>query len=35
MYEITGPEQKRTNNFQDALHNDHFTKTLIEFITRT
>ena len=31
MYEITGPEQKRPNNFQDALHNDYFKKTLVKF----
>ena len=35
MYEITGPEQKRPNNFQDALHNDHFKQTLVRFITST
>ena len=33
MYEITGPEQKRHNNIQDALHNDHFKKTLVKFRT--
>ena len=35
MYGITGPEQKRPNNFQDALHNDHFKKALLRFMTST
>ena len=33
MYEITGLEQKRPNNIQDALHNDHFKKALVKFRT--
>ena len=32
LYEVTGPEQTRPNNFQDAFHNDHFKKTLVKFI---
>ena len=35
MYEITGPEQKRPNNFQDALHNANFKKTLLKLVTST
>ena len=35
MYEITGLEQKWPNNFEDALHNDHFEKTLVKFFTST
>ena len=35
MYEITGPEQKRPNNFQDALYNDHSEKALVKFIIST
>ena len=33
MYEITGLEQKRPNNIQDALHNDHFKKALVKYRT--
>ena len=33
MYEITGPEQKRPNGFQGALHNDHFKRALVKFST--
>ena len=35
MYETTEPEKKRPNNFRDALHNDHFKKALVKFMTRT
>ena len=35
VYEITGPEQKRPNNFQDALHNANFKKTLLKLVTST
>ena len=34
-YEITGPEQKRPNNSQDALHNAYFKKTLLKLVTST
>ena len=32
LYQITGPEQKRPNCCQNALHNDHFKKALVKFI---
>ena len=30
-FEITEPEQKRPNSFQDALHQDHFKRDLVKF----
>ena len=35
MYEITGPEQKRPNSFQDTLHKNYFKKALVKFVTST
>ena len=35
MYQITGPEQKRPNNFQDVLLNVYLTKALVKLITST
>ena len=35
MYQITGPQQKQPNNFQDALLNVYLKKALAKFITST
>ena len=35
MYQITGPQQKQPNNFQDALLNVYLKKALVKFITST
>ena len=34
-YQITGPQEKRPNNFQDALLNVYLKKALVKFITST
>ena len=31
LFEITRPEQKGPNNFQDALHNNYLKKSLVKF----
>ena len=35
MYQITGPQEKRPNNFHDALLNVYLKKALVKFITST
>ena len=33
MFEITEPEQKQPNSFQNALHKDHSKRALVKFTT--